>query len=37
MRLYYVEEMFHSDEDWTLTLTFPFEAELVLKCLGEHS
>ncbi|KAL4428326.1 hypothetical protein ABPG75_002415 [Micractinium tetrahymenae] len=33
VRLYYVEEMFHSDEDWTLTLTFPFEAELVLKCL----
>lgn len=33
VRLYYVEEMFHSDEDCTLTLTFPFEAELVLKCL----
>ena len=26
--------MFHSDSDLTLTLTFPFEAELVLKFPG---
>ena len=34
VRLYYVEDLTCNDAELTLALTFPFEAELVLKFPG---
>lgn len=35
MRLYYVDDLICNDEDLTISLAFPFEAELVLKFPGK--
>lgn len=34
MRLYYVDDLICNDEELTISLAFPFEAELVLKFPG---
>ena len=34
VRLYYVDDLTCTDEELTITLAFPFDAELVLKFPG---